>query len=50
MNFVIILSAIRFTRGGSCVREFGSVPRSAATVRIDHFIAEGGTGPYPDMG
>ena len=49
MNFVIILSAIRVTRGGSCVRKLGSVPLSIATARIDRFIAEGGTGPYPDM-
>jgi hypothetical protein len=29
--------------------EFGSVPLSVVTARIDPFIAEGDKGPYPDM-
>jgi len=31
------------------VLELGSVPLPVVTARIDRFIAEGGTGPYPDM-
>src|SRR5213082_2973411 len=31
------------------VLELGSVPLPVVTARIDHFIAEGGKGPYPDM-
>ncbi|MEA2755996.1 MAG: hypothetical protein QOJ54_2285 [Aliidongia sp.] len=31
------------------VLELGSVPLPALEARIDRFIAEGGTGPYPDM-
>jgi len=31
------------------VLELGSVPLPVGTARIDHFIAEGGKGPYPDM-
>ena len=31
------------------VLELGSVPLPVVTERIDHFIAEGGKGPYPDM-
>jgi uncharacterized protein (DUF885 family) len=31
------------------VLELGSVPLPDVTARIDRFIAEGGTGPYPDM-
>jgi uncharacterized protein (DUF885 family) len=31
------------------VLELGSVPLPVLTDRIDHFIADGGKGPYPDM-
>ena len=31
------------------VLELGSVPLPVVTARIDRFITEGGTGPYPDM-
>ncbi|MGH8262438.1 MAG: DUF885 domain-containing protein, partial [Steroidobacteraceae bacterium] len=31
------------------VLELGSVPLPVLDARIDKFIAEGGTGPYPDM-
>jgi uncharacterized protein (DUF885 family) len=31
------------------VLELGSVPLPVLTKRIDHFIADGGKGPYPDM-
>ena len=31
------------------VLELGSVPLPVLTARIDRFIAEGGTGPYPDL-
>ena len=31
------------------VLERGSVPLPVVTARIDRLIAEGGTGPYPDM-
>jgi len=34
---------------GAAVLELGSVPLPVVTARIDVFIAEGGTGPYPDM-
>jgi hypothetical protein len=27
----------------------GAVALPVGTARIDHFIAEGGKGPYPDM-
>jgi uncharacterized protein (DUF885 family) len=31
------------------VLELGSVPLPVVRVRIDRFITENGTGPYPDM-
>ena len=31
------------------VLELGAVPLPGVTARVDRFIAEGGTGPYPDM-
>jgi len=37
---------IRFTEFR---REFGSVPLTVVTARLDRFIAEGGKGPYSDM-
>jgi hypothetical protein len=49
MNFTIIWSGIRVNARGAAVLDLGSVPRPVVTARIDRFIAEGGTGPYPDM-
>jgi hypothetical protein len=49
MNFTIMLIRDSRSRAGPAVLELGSVPRPVVTARIDRFIAEGGTGPYPDM-
>jgi hypothetical protein len=37
------------SRAGAAVLELGSVPLPVVTARIDRFIAENGSGPYPDM-